>query len=53
VADRFHVQQLFNDAMDDLRLEIRRQSLDEENALREKAEREGGKGRRGFRDAEI
>ena len=41
VADRFHVQQLFNDAMNDLRLEIRRQSLDEENSLREKAEKDG------------
>lgn len=41
VADRFHVRQLFNDAMDELRLEIRRQSLDEENALREKADRDG------------
>ena len=41
VTDRFHVQQLVSDAVQEIRIELRRESLKEENAAIKKARAEG------------
>ena len=41
VNDRFHVQQLFNEAMDDLRIDIRHQVRKEEAELQELCKKQG------------
>ena len=39
--DRFHVQQLFNEAMDDLRIDIRRQVRKDEATVQEMCKEQG------------